>query len=125
MQPVFWAAASVSAVAAVVMVCMLKYQHFHGKRFYGLTFIGMIWTLITVGAEASNPSFSITRRIGRIVTCFISRAVARERERKPVPASVCETSVIGWTPQEIFSTWSPTRGKTEISPRIIRPRQKR
>ena len=58
MQPVFWAAASVSAVAAVVMVCMLKYQHFHGKRFYGLTFIGMIWTLITVGAEASNPSFA-------------------------------------------------------------------
>ena len=58
MQPVFWAAASVSAVAAVVMVCMLKYQHFHGKRFYGLTFIAMIWTLITVGAEASNPSFA-------------------------------------------------------------------
>jgi len=58
MQPVFWAAASVSAVAAVVMVCMLKYQHFHGKRFYGLTFIAMIWTLITVGAEASTPSFA-------------------------------------------------------------------
>ena len=58
MQPVFWAAASVSAVAAVVMVCMLKYQHFHGKRFYALTFIAMIWTLITVGAEASNPSFA-------------------------------------------------------------------
>ena len=42
MQPVFWAAASVSAVAAVVMVCMLKYQHFHGKRFYGLTFFDML-----------------------------------------------------------------------------------
>ena len=72
--------------------------------------------------EASNPSFSIMRRIGRIVICFISRAVARERESKSVPVSVYETSVIDWTPQGIFSTWLPTRGKIEMSPPIIYPR---
>ena len=42
-----------------------------------------------------------------------------ERERITVPVLVCETKIIGWTPQGISSTWLPTRGNTGTSPRII------
>jgi len=56
-SPVFWFVSVVSAVAAFVLLWVLKYQNFRGKVFYALTFIAMIWTLIMVGLEVVSDNF--------------------------------------------------------------------
>lgn len=57
-DPVFLIAVGISLVAAVVLLWMLKFQKFHGKTYYALTFIAMIWTLIMVGSEAASSTFA-------------------------------------------------------------------
>lgn len=56
-DPVFLGTAGVIALAGITLVWMLKTQSFNGKPFYALTFIGMMWTLFTVGLEAASSSF--------------------------------------------------------------------
>lgn len=58
LDPVFMGVAGISAVAAFVMLWMLKFQSFQGKKYYALTFVAMIWTLMMVGSEAASSSFS-------------------------------------------------------------------
>ncbi len=57
-DPVFWSVAGIIALAGTTLVLMLKTQSFNGKPFYALTFIGMMWTLFTVGLEAASSGFS-------------------------------------------------------------------
>ncbi len=57
-DPVFWGVSAVSAIAACVMIWMVKFQSFQGKTFYALTFVAMIWTLIMVGLESASSTFS-------------------------------------------------------------------
>jgi len=57
-DPVFLGAAGIVALAAFTMVWILKTQQFNGKIFYALTFIGIIWMLLSVGLEAASSSFS-------------------------------------------------------------------
>ncbi|WP_249219086.1 histidine kinase N-terminal 7TM domain-containing protein [Loktanella sp. SALINAS62] len=53
-----WSVVGVSAVAAIVLFWMMKFQSFQGKIYYALTFLAMIWTLIMVGFEASSATFA-------------------------------------------------------------------
>ncbi len=57
-DPVFLGVAGISAVAAFVMLWVLKFQRFNGKLYYVLTFVAMIWTLLMVGFEAASSTFS-------------------------------------------------------------------
>ena len=57
-NPVFLTTTGIIALAAFTLVWMLKTQDFNGKSFYALTFIGMMWTLLTVGLEAASSTFS-------------------------------------------------------------------
>ena len=57
-DPVFIGTAGVIALAGLTLVLMLRTQSFNGKPFYALTFIGMMWTLFTVGLEAASSSFA-------------------------------------------------------------------
>ncbi|KIN71532.1 sensor histidine kinase [Sulfitobacter guttiformis] len=56
LEPAFWAAAGVSAIAALVLFWMSRFQRFQGKLYYSLTFVAMIWTLLMVGLEAASNS---------------------------------------------------------------------
>ncbi|MGK7753578.1 MULTISPECIES: sensor histidine kinase [unclassified Roseovarius] len=56
-DPVFLVAAAVIALAAFTMIWTLKSQDFNGKRFYALTFIGVMWTLLCVGLEAASTTY--------------------------------------------------------------------
>ncbi|WP_417809752.1 histidine kinase N-terminal 7TM domain-containing protein [Thioclava sp.] len=56
--PVFWFVVAVSTIAALVLLWMLKFQSFNGRVDYALTFVAVIWTLMTVGLEAASSSFS-------------------------------------------------------------------
>jgi len=58
LDPVYWAVLAVSVIAAAVALWTLKFQEFHGKVYYALTFAGMIWTLMMVGAEAATPGYA-------------------------------------------------------------------
>ncbi len=55
---VLWAVVGVSAMAAFVMLWMLRFQRFQGKAYYGMTFVAMIWTLLMVGLEGASTGFS-------------------------------------------------------------------
>ncbi|MBS1303487.1 ATPase [Loktanella sp. SALINAS62] len=55
---VLWAVIGISAVAAIVLFWMMKFQSFQGKIYYAITFLAMIWTLIMVGFEASSATFA-------------------------------------------------------------------
>ncbi|MBU2867752.1 sensor histidine kinase [Pacificibacter marinus] len=57
-NPVFWFVSAISAIAAFVLLWVIKYQNFKGKVFYALTFIAMIWTLIMVGLEVVSDNFA-------------------------------------------------------------------
>ncbi|MDF3384434.1 ATPase [Sulfitobacter sp. M85] len=57
LDPVYWTVLAVSTIAAAVAFWTLKFQEFHGKIYYALTFLGMIWTLMMVGAEAATPAY--------------------------------------------------------------------
>lgn len=57
-DPVFLVLFGTSAVAAIVLFLVMKFQRFQGKTFYFLTFVAMIWTLIMVGLEAASSSFA-------------------------------------------------------------------
>ena len=52
-DPVFIGTAGIIALAGLTLVLMLRTQSFNGKPFYALTFIGMMWTLFTVGLESA------------------------------------------------------------------------
>jgi hypothetical protein len=58
LDPVYWTVLAVSTIAAAVAFWTLKFQEFHGKIYYALTFLGMIWTLMMVGAEAATPAYA-------------------------------------------------------------------
>ena len=49
-------ALSLSVVAAIVAWRMVLRHSFPGKRFYALTFVAVIWTLVCVGFEAASQS---------------------------------------------------------------------
>jgi len=51
--PVFWVAFVISMIALAVMLWTMRLQQFPGKRYYRLTFIGAIWTLLMVGSNAA------------------------------------------------------------------------
>ncbi len=53
-DPVFMIAAAISALAAFVMLWMARHQDFSAKRFYSLTCVGVVWTLLAVGLEAAS-----------------------------------------------------------------------
>lgn len=54
---VFWCVMGLAIIAAGVALCTVKFQKFEGKLFYALTFVAMIWTLMSVGFEvATNAS---------------------------------------------------------------------
>lgn len=54
----FFVASGISLLAALVMIWTVRTQAFHGKVFYALTFVGVIWTLMSVGLEAASGSFA-------------------------------------------------------------------
>ncbi len=56
--PILWSVFGVSAVAAIVLFWMMKFQSFQGKFYYALTFLAMIWTLMMIGFEASSATFA-------------------------------------------------------------------
>ena len=57
-DPVFLGATGVMTLAAFTMLWTLKTQNFNGKSFYALTFVGVSWTLLTVGLEAASSGYS-------------------------------------------------------------------
>ncbi|QFT97438.1 Sensor protein EvgS precursor [Roseovarius sp. THAF8] len=57
-SPVFLVAVAVIALAAFTMIWTLKSQDFNGKRFYALTFIGVMWALLCVGLEAASATYA-------------------------------------------------------------------
>ncbi len=57
-DPIFWSVAGISALAAFVMIWMLKFQHFQGKGYFALTYVAMIWTLMMVGSEGAASTYS-------------------------------------------------------------------
>jgi len=57
MNPIFLGVLGVGAVAAFVMVWMLKFQRFSAKPYYAMAFVALIWTLVVVGAEAASDDF--------------------------------------------------------------------
>ncbi|SFS57703.1 Signal transduction histidine kinase [Sulfitobacter marinus] len=61
-SPIFLGVLGVSAVAAFVMVWMLKFQRFSAKPYYAMAFVALIWTLIVVGAEAASDDFTCQYR---------------------------------------------------------------
>jgi signal transduction histidine kinase len=63
MNPIFLGVLGVGAVAAFVMVWMLKYQSFNAKPYYAIAFVALIWTLVVVGAEAASDSFLCQYRL--------------------------------------------------------------
>ncbi|NOR32325.1 MAG: ATPase [Sulfitobacter sp.] len=63
MNPIFLGVLGVGAVAAFVMVWMLKYQSFNAKPYYAIAFVALIWTVVIVGAEAASNSFSCQYRL--------------------------------------------------------------
>ncbi|WP_083792000.1 sensor histidine kinase [Roseobacter sp. GAI101] len=56
-ESTLWIVIGVSAVAALVMFWTMKFQSFRGKRYYALTFVAMIWTLLMIGLEAASRTF--------------------------------------------------------------------
>jgi len=78
-NPIFWGVTAVSAIAAFVMIWMLKFQNFEGKAFYGVTFVAMIWTLMTVGLEAAS----------RTSTCQLQWATLAWLGNSLVPIAWC------------------------------------
>ena len=65
-SPIYWSVVGVSTLAAAVMLWTLKFQPFHGKSYYALTFVGVIWTLMMVGAEAASSSAACQLRWGTL-----------------------------------------------------------
>ena len=57
-DPVFMGTAGIIALAGLTLVLMLRTQSFNGKPFYALSFIGVMWTLFTVGLESASSTFS-------------------------------------------------------------------
>src|SRR6056297_1257789 len=57
-DPVFMGTAGIIALAGLTLILMLRTQSFNGKPFYALTFIGMMWTLSSVGLESASSSFA-------------------------------------------------------------------
>ncbi|MEB8387484.1 ATP-binding protein [Rhodobacteraceae bacterium KMM 6894] len=57
-EPALWMAVGVSAIAALVLLSMMRFQKFHGKFYYSITFTAMIWTLLMIGLEAASRTFS-------------------------------------------------------------------
>jgi len=57
-NPVFWFVSAISAIAAFVLLWVLKFQTFNGKFDYALTFIAVIWALMTLGLEAASSTYS-------------------------------------------------------------------
>ena len=55
---VFLGTIGIVTLAGLTLFWTLKTQEFNGKSFYTLTFIGMMWTLLTVGLEAASSTFS-------------------------------------------------------------------
>lgn len=62
LDPVYWTVLAVSLIAAAVALWTLKFQKFQAKVYYALTFVGMIWTLMMVGAEAATTPYQCQMR---------------------------------------------------------------
>src|SRR6056297_3803086 len=56
-DPVFMGMAGIIALAGFTLVWMLRTQSFNGKPFYALSFIGVMWSLFTIGLESASSTF--------------------------------------------------------------------
>ncbi|NKX43992.1 histidine kinase N-terminal 7TM domain-containing protein [Roseicyclus persicicus] len=72
-DPLFFVASAVSLLAALVMVWTVRTQSFHGKFFFALTFVGVIWTLMSVGFEAASAGQAC--QVGWAITAWLGNAL--------------------------------------------------
>ena len=109
--PIYWFALGSSTLAALVMLWTLWSQQFPGKRFYVITYVGVIWTLLMVGADGASTSatcqqgFSALTWIGHglapIAWCFfifayVDNAEGSRRREKAVALTVLPLAIFAF-----------------------------